>query len=56
MLVSADINHSLAMLSDDPNDITGMANFFFDWRIARENVIIGYTRPAIDSTLTKKEY
>ena len=46
MLVSADVNRSLDMLSDDPNDITGMANFFFDWRIARENVIIGYTRPA----------
>ena len=33
MLISADVKRSLEMLSDDPNDITGMANFFFDWRI-----------------------
>lgn len=54
ILVSIDLNRSLAMLSDDPNDITGMANFFFDRRISRENVTIGYSRPGIITALTKK--
>jgi len=54
ILVSAALDRSLAMLSDDPNDITGMANFFFDQRISRENVTIGYSRPGIQSALTKK--
>jgi hypothetical protein len=54
MLISADVKRSLEMLSDDPNDITGMANFFFDWRIGRENVIIGYNRPGIQTALATK--
>jgi hypothetical protein len=44
----------MAMLSDDPNDITGMANFFFDRRISRENVTIGYSRLGMKTALTKK--
>jgi hypothetical protein len=54
MLISADVKRSLAMLSDDPNDITGMANFFFDWRITRENVTIGYSRTGMLTTLARK--
>jgi hypothetical protein len=54
ILVSADIYRNLAMLSDDPNDITGMANFFFDRRISRENVTIGYSRLGMKTALTKK--
>jgi hypothetical protein len=54
ILISADLDRSLAMLSDDPNDITGMANFFFDRRISRENVVIGYSRPGMKTALTKR--
>lgn len=54
ILVSADLDRSLGMLSDDPNDITGMANFFFDRRISRENVTMGYSRPAMQNMLAKK--
>ncbi len=56
MLISADLDRSLLMLSDDPNDITGMANFFFDWRIGRENVTIGYSRRAMLTLLAGKNY
>ena len=55
MLISADVNRSLEMLSDDPNDITGMANFFFDWRIGRQNVIIGYNMPGMLTALATKD-
>ena len=55
LLVSADVKRSLEMLSDDPNDITGMANFFFDWRIGRENVTIGYNRAGMQTTLATKD-
>ena len=54
MLISADLKRSLDMLSDDPNDITGMANFFFNWRIGRENVVIGYNRPGMQTALAAK--
>lgn len=55
LLISADIKRSLEMLSDDPNDITGMANFFFNWRIGRENVTIGYNRQGTQTALTTKD-
>ncbi len=55
MLISADIKRSLEMLSDDPNDITGMANFFFNWRIGRENVIMGYNQPGMITALANKD-
>jgi hypothetical protein len=55
LLVSADVKRSLEMLSDDPNDITGMANFFFDWRLGRENVTIGYNRPGMQTALATKD-
>ncbi len=55
LLISADVKRSLEMLSDDPNDITGMANFFFDWRIGRENVVIGYNRPGMQAALTERD-
>ena len=54
ILVSADLDRGLAMLSDDPNDITGMANFFFDRRISRENVTIGYSITGVQTALTWK--
>ena len=49
------LKRSLKMLSDDPNDITGMANFFFDWRIGRKNVIIGYNKPGMITALATKD-
>jgi hypothetical protein len=55
LLISADIKRSLEMLSDDPNDITGMANFFFDWRIGRDSVAIGYNLPGMQTALVSKD-
>jgi hypothetical protein len=49
------LKRSLEMLSDDPNDITGMANFFFNWRIGRENVTIGYDRSGTETALASKD-
>ncbi len=46
LLVSAALERELEMLSNDPNEIIGMYNFFFDGRINEDNVIIGYT-PAL---------
>jgi hypothetical protein len=44
MYISGDIKASYDMLSRDPNDIVGMYNFFFDARIGRENVFLGYNQ------------
>jgi len=52
--ISTDIKYGLDMLSDDPNDISGMVNFYFDERISPENVFIGYERKRLGSDLVEK--
>lgn len=54
LLVSAGLDRQLEMLSDDPNDIIGMYNFFFDRRINEENVLMGYTRASAGKFLAEK--
>lgn len=55
LLVSAGMDQVLEMLSDNPSDITGMYNFFFDGRITEDNVIIGYTPSSAEKFLAKQE-
>ncbi|MBM3136812.1 MAG: hypothetical protein FJZ98_01345 [Chloroflexi bacterium] len=54
LLVSAGLDRELEMLSDDPNDITGMYNFFFDRQIMENNVTIGYNYPLVKRFLLEK--
>jgi len=56
MYVSADLKTSQGMLSKDPNDITGMYNFFFDARISKENVFLGYSQKELGSELMNREF
>jgi len=55
MYISTDIKNGLDMLSDDPNDIAGMYNFYFDERISSDNVFIGYNRKRVGSDLVDKD-
>jgi hypothetical protein len=55
LLVSADLDRKLEMLSDDPNDIIGMYNFFFDRRMTENNVIMGYNRALVKRFLIEKD-
>lgn len=56
LYVSADLARSQEMLSDDPNDITGMYNFYFDARISDQNVFLGYSQEALPETLSQREF
>ena len=56
LYVSADLKTSQDMLSKDPNDITGMYNFFFDARISRENVFLGYGQKELSADLMNREF
>lgn len=55
LLISAALDRELEMLSDDPNDITGMVNFFFDRRITEKNVIMGYSNALVKRFLIDKD-
>ena len=55
LLVSAALDRELEMLSDDPNDITGMYNFYFDRRMTENNVIMGYSRALVKKFLIEKD-
>jgi len=44
------------MLSDDPNDITGMYNFYFDSRISDRSVFLGYSQEAMPQALSEREF
>jgi hypothetical protein len=54
--ISTDIKNGLDMLSLDPNDISGMVNFFYDDRIDSENVYIGYNRKKVASDLINRPF
>lgn len=56
MYVSADLKRELDILSEDPNDITGMYNFYFDERISEKNVYMGYQRANLAADLLKKDF
>ncbi len=54
LLVSASLRDEVDMLRDDPNEIVGMYNFFFDARIDRENVAIAYSRDTLGASLSRR--
>ena len=54
--ISADLARSQEMLSDDPNDITGMYNFYFDSRISDRSVFLGYSQEAMPQALSEREF
>jgi len=56
MYVSADLKRGLDMLSEDPNDISGMYNFYFNARISEKNVYMGYRRVNLAADLINKEF
>ena len=56
VFVSGDIKDSQDMLSTDPNDIVGMYNFYFDARINRDNVFLGYDETQLGSNLIDREF
>jgi len=56
LYVSADLARSQEMLSDDPNDITGMYNFYFDAGIGDRNVFMGYAQETMPDALSQREF
>jgi len=47
LYVSASLDRDRDMLSDDPNDVVAMYNFYFDRRIQPSNVRIAYDRTSL---------
>jgi hypothetical protein len=56
VFVSGNIKEDQNMLSRDPNDIVGMYNFFFDARITRDNIFLGYDETKTGSNLSTREF
>jgi len=56
LFVSQNLDNDLNMLSDDPNDIIGMYNFYFDARIDKSNVYLGYSRKSMAEDLVNKDF
>ena len=54
--ISTDLKNGLDMLSIDPNDISGMVNFYFDERIDSENVNVGYNRKTVAADLINRPF
>jgi hypothetical protein len=55
LYISPRMDLDYGMLSDDPNDIVAMYNFYYDARVSTANVFMGYTRDALFKQLTIKE-
>jgi len=56
LYVSLRMDEEYAMLSDDPNDVVAMYNFYHDARISEDNVFMGYLPEAMFSQLTEKRH
>jgi hypothetical protein len=56
LYISGDIKTSQDMLSRDPNDIIGMYNFFFDARIGKDNVFLGYNQEELGTILLNRDF
>jgi len=54
LFVSPRLDQEYAMLSDDPNDVVAMYNFYFDARISAKNVFVGFTQDYLFRQLTGK--
>lgn len=55
LYVSTRLDQDLSMLSEDPNDIVGMYNFFFDARISADNIFMGYSVETMPGQLATKK-
>lgn len=53
--ISGSLDEELDVLSNDPNDIVGMYNFYFDARITESSVWMGYGRKAMYKMLTTRK-
>ena len=49
------LDKDYGMLSDDPNDVVAMYNFYYDARISADNVFMGYTPDSLFRQLTAKK-
>jgi 4-amino-4-deoxy-L-arabinose transferase-like glycosyltransferase len=55
LYVSPRLDKEYGMLSDDPNDVVAMYNFYYDARISADNVFMGYTPDSLFKQLTAKK-
>jgi hypothetical protein len=55
LYVSPRMDAEYGFLSEDPNDIVAMYNFYYDARITPANVFMGYTQEALVKQLTLKD-
>jgi 4-amino-4-deoxy-L-arabinose transferase and related glycosyltransferases of PMT family len=55
LYVSPRLDREYGMLSDDPNDVVAMYNFYFDARISADNVFMGFTPESMFKQLTAKK-
>jgi hypothetical protein len=44
------------MLSKDPNDISGMINFYYDEKFDSENIFVGYDRKKVAADLINRSF
>jgi hypothetical protein len=54
--ISTDFKNGLDMLSTDPNDISGMINFYYDEKFNRENIFVGYDRKKVAADLINRSF
>jgi hypothetical protein len=54
--ISTNLKNTLDMLSIDPNDISGMVNFYYDERIQSDDVFVGYDRKKVSSDLINRDF
>ncbi len=55
LYISPRLDKEYGMLSDDPNDVVAMYNFYYDARISADNVFMGYTPDSLFKQLTAKK-
>ena len=55
LYISPRMDGEYGFLSEDPNDIVAMYNFYYDARITPANVFMGYTQEAMVRQLTLKD-
>jgi Ca2+/Na+ antiporter len=55
LYISPRMDTEYGFLSEDPNDIVAMYNFYYDARITPANVFMGYTQEAMVRQLTLKD-
>lgn len=56
LYISTDIKNGMDMLSKDPNDISGMINFYYDEKYDSENIFVGYDRKKVAADLINRSF